>query len=58
MRRKQLEYAQQLLRTTNLPVEQVGIFSAFGSGWTFHRLFKAAFGVTPGQFRSEGTKNA
>ncbi|HEX6161121.1 MAG TPA: helix-turn-helix transcriptional regulator [Thermoanaerobaculia bacterium] len=57
IRRKQLQHAKQLLLTTDLPVEQVGILSAFGSGWTFHRLFKAAFGMTPGQFRNEGTKH-
>jgi AraC-like DNA-binding protein len=57
MRQKQLQHARQLLLTTDLPVEQIGILSAFGSGWTFHRLFKAAFGVTPGEFRNEGTKD-
>lgn len=57
IRRKQLERAKQMLLTTELPVEQIGVLCAFGSGWTFHRLFKASFGVTPGEFRNEGTKS-
>lgn len=57
MRRKQLERAKRLLLTTDLTIEQIGILSGFGSGWSFHRLFKAAFGVTPGEFRNEGTKS-
>lgn len=53
LRARQLAYAQQLLRTTPLSIEQVRIASAFGSDWTFHRCFKAAFGVTPAEYRAQ-----
>jgi len=56
LRNKQLAYAQQLLRTTPLSVEQIALASAFGTGWTFHRCFKASFGVTPAEYRREVTK--
>jgi AraC family transcriptional regulator, carnitine catabolism transcriptional activator len=51
LRSKQLAHAERLLRTTPLSVEQVAMASAFGSEWTFHRRFKAAFGVTPAAYR-------
>ena len=53
LRARQLAYAQQLLRTTPLSIEQVRIASAFGSDWTFHRCFKASFGVTPAEYRAQ-----
>lgn len=56
LRSKQLVYAQRLLRTTPLSVEKIALASAFGTGWTFHRCFKAAFGMTPAQYRREVTK--
>lgn len=51
LREKQLAHAERLLRTTPLSVEQVALASAFGSEWTFHRRFKAAFGMTPATYR-------
>lgn len=53
MRQKQLEYARTVLLTTQLPVEQVAVASAFGSPETFNRLFKAAFGMTPARYRQQ-----
>jgi AraC-like DNA-binding protein len=52
LRARQLAYAQQLLRTMPLlSIEQIALASAFGTSWTFHRCFKAAFGMTPAQYR-------
>ncbi len=53
LREKQLAHAQMLLRTTPAPVEQIALASAFGTGWTFHRCFKAAVGITPAQYRKQ-----
>jgi len=52
LRERQLAYAQRLLRTMPLlSIEQIALASAFGTGWTFHRCFKAAFGMTPAEYR-------
>ncbi len=53
LRSRQLAYAQQLLRTTPLSIEQIALASAFGTTWTFHRCFKAAFGLTPAEYREQ-----
>lgn len=53
LRSRQLAYAQQLLRTTPLPIGEVAVASAFGTEWTFIRCFKSAFGRTPAEFRRE-----
>lgn len=57
LREKQLAHARLLLRTTPAPVEQIALASAFGTGWTFHRCFKAAYGVTPARYRNEVMKS-
>jgi AraC-like DNA-binding protein len=51
LREKQLAYAQRLLRTTNAPVDEIAIASAFGTPWTFARCFKSHLGMTPGAYR-------
>jgi AraC-like DNA-binding protein len=51
LRGQQLTHAQHLLRTMPLTVDQIALVSAFGTPFTFQRCFKAAFGVTPGQYR-------
>ena len=56
LRRRQLVYAERLLRTTRLTVAQIALASAFGTEWTFHRCFKAAFGLTPAVYREQVTK--
>lgn len=56
LRARQLKYAQRLLRTTPAPVDQIAISSAFGTPWTFYRCFKAAFGMTPAEYRDQVTK--
>ena len=63
LRERQLAEAVRLLTTTPLSVQQVGVASGFGTEWTFHRCFKAAFGETPAAYRVrerrllQGTKN-
>src|SRR5712672_747978 len=39
LRVHQLTYAQHLLRTTPLTIEQIALASAFGTPWTFYRCF-------------------
>jgi AraC-like DNA-binding protein len=56
LRESQLAYAQRLLRTTPASVVQIALASAFGTEWTFHRCFKAAFGMTPSAYRKQVTK--
>jgi AraC-like DNA-binding protein len=51
LRVKQLAYAEQLLRTTPLTIEEVAVRCAFGTLWTFHRWFRNAHGMTPAAFR-------
>lgn len=56
LREHQLAYAQHLLRTMPMSVKQIALASAFGTESTFHRCFKAAFGVTPSAYRKQVTK--
>lgn len=53
LRARQLAYAQRLLRTLPLSIHQIALASAFGTGWTFYRCFKAAFGLTPAEYREQ-----
>lgn len=56
LRPRQLRYAEQLLRTTSLSTVQIAEAAAFGTHPTFYRAFKAAYGMTPGEYRREITK--
>lgn len=51
LRKQQLAYAGQLLRTTPLPAEEIALRCGFGTVATFYRWFRAAHGTTPGAFR-------
>ena len=51
LRQKQIAYAEQLLRTTPLSIEEIALRCAFGTPATFYRWFTAAHGMTPGAFR-------
>jgi AraC-like DNA-binding protein len=51
LRRRQLDHARMLLRSTPLSIDDVALASAFGTPWTFYRCFRIAFGVTPAQYR-------
>jgi AraC-like DNA-binding protein len=56
LRARQLRRAQHLLRTTSLSTVQIAAASGFGTTPAFYRSFKAAFRMTPGQYRSQITK--
>ena len=56
LRERKLAHARYLLETTRLSTGQVGLASAFGTSPTFYRCFKAAFGMTPGEYRKQVTK--
>jgi AraC-like DNA-binding protein len=47
LRRRQLVYAEQLLRTTPLSVESIAIASAFGTPATFYRCFAKRSAARP-----------
>ena len=51
LRRKQIAYAVQLLKTTPLKSKQIALQCGFGTVSTFHRWFRSAFATTPGAFR-------
>jgi AraC family transcriptional regulator len=51
LRRKQLDYAVQLLKTTPLSAEEIATRCGFGTVSTFYRWFRSAFGTTPAAFR-------
>jgi transcriptional regulator GlxA family with amidase domain len=48
-----LTTAQALLGETDLAIVDVAIRSGFGDRSHFHRCFKAAFGVSPSQWRRQ-----
>lgn len=52
LRVQQLKRAQHLLTTTSASMVQVALSSGFGTHPAFYRAFKAAFGITPGQYRA------
>jgi AraC-like DNA-binding protein len=56
LRARQLRYAEQLLLTTSYSTAQIAVMSAFGTHPTFYRVFKAAHGMTPGQYRKQVRK--
>jgi AraC-like DNA-binding protein len=53
LRRRQLDHAKMLLRSTPLSIDDVALASAFGTPWTFYRCFRSAFGVTPARYRQK-----
>ena len=53
LRAKQLEEAARLLRTTDLTVAEVALRSAFGHRTTFFRVFRAAFEMSPSEYRKQ-----
>lgn len=55
LRAQQLAHAQELLRTTPATIQAIAIHSGFGTESTFQRRFRAAFGITPAQYREQET---
>jgi AraC-like DNA-binding protein len=56
LRRRQLAYAAERLRTTRLSIHELALASAFGTASTFHRCFVSVYGITPGAYRRQVTK--
>ena len=50
---KRLEYACNLLRTTDLSVTQIALDAGFGSSRTFFREFRQAYHTTPREYRKQ-----
>lgn len=51
LRRKQVAYAERMLRTTPLSIEEVAERSGFGTRSTMHRWFLAVHELSPAAFR-------
>ena len=51
LRRKRLEEAKQLLSSTGLTIAEIAPLVGFRSTTYLHRTFRAAFGMTPAQYR-------
>ena len=51
IQRNQLNAAQQLLTTTNLPVEEVAQRAGFSSAQYMNAVFQRLLGQTPGRYR-------
>jgi AraC-like DNA-binding protein len=56
LRTRQLRRAEHLLRTTSYSTVQIAAASGFGTPPSFYRSFKAAFAMTPGEYRKHITK--
>ncbi|HYE04014.1 MAG TPA: AraC family transcriptional regulator [Planctomycetota bacterium] len=50
--RERVRTAEHLLRHTDEPLEQVARRSGFGDASMLYRAFRAAFGISPGRYRS------
>lgn len=55
---RRLEYACQLLSTTETPVTDIALDAGFGSSRSFFREFKKAFHMTPSAYRRQYIKQA
>ena len=53
LRRKRLEEAKQLLRSTEVSIADLAPMVGFRSTTYLHRPFREAFGVTPAQYRRQ-----
>ncbi len=52
LNKHRLNFARQLLQSTNLQIQQIAEQSGFASSTVFSRNFKKAFAQTPGQYRA------
>ncbi len=50
---KRLEYAKELLLTTDLPVQEVAAAAGYENKNYFYRIFKATFGMSATEFRGK-----
>ncbi|MBE6564748.1 MAG: helix-turn-helix domain-containing protein [Ruminococcaceae bacterium] len=56
LNRKRLTIARLLLRSTELPVEEIALRVGFEDKHYFYRKFHAYFDLTPGRYRKEGNR--
>lgn len=54
---RRLEYAEKLLIQPGLPITEVSMRAGFGSLSTFNRIFKAAKGCTPSEYKNLNWKS-
>lgn len=57
-RRKQLEYAADLLRSSDLTLAEIAVESGIGDSNYLIRLFSKVFGKTPGKYRKDEQKSS
>jgi len=50
---RQLERAQELLRTTNRGTAQIAVDAGFGTPRSFFRVFRKSTGMTPTEYRQK-----
>jgi len=53
LREFKLDRAKQLLRQTDLPINMVASLAGYPHLGNFHKVFKAAFGITPNEYRQQ-----
>jgi AraC-like DNA-binding protein len=56
LREEQLSIAEHLLRTTDIPVHEIAVLSAFGTPGTLYRVFRTAFACRPSAYRKAKCK--
>ena len=55
LRDKQIDEAKRLLRVTRVGIDEIAAASAFGDRSTLFRIFRAAVGITPEEYRKQVT---
>ena len=53
LRQRQIEYAQELLRTTSLSTKEIAVRAGFGTSRTLFRVFRKHTGYSPTEYRKE-----
>jgi len=56
LRTRQLAEAERLLRTTGRSTRDIALAAGFGTQMTFYRVFSAARGMKPEEYREKWTK--
>jgi AraC-like DNA-binding protein len=56
LRTIRLDHAARLLRTTAIPVKNIGVSAGYKSRTSFSMAFQRAFGVSPADFRAAATR--
>jgi transcriptional regulator GlxA family with amidase domain len=51
--RTRLAHAAALLNTSDAPIAQIAVRAGYATAFSFSKAFKQAFGVAPGEYRSQ-----